>query len=96
MCIRDRTNIDNLVMLCRYHNRVNDDDVRAASGVTSGAPGGESHRGRDRNRGRRRGRIDMIRGRPTWVSPRGYPVPNAYHPYGAMQLLFDHPPAKPG
>ena len=91
-----QTNINNLVMLCRYHNRVNDDDARTASGVTRGAPGGESHRSRDWNRGRRRGRIDMIRGRPTWVSPRGYPVPNAYHPYGAMQLLFDHPPAGPG
>ena len=36
----------------------------------------------------RRGRVINIRGRPTWVSPRGYPVPNTTHPYGAMNVLF--------
>lgn len=34
------------------------------------------------------GRIENVRGAPTWVSPRGYAVPNSYHPYGAMQTLF--------
>lgn len=60
------TNMRNLAMLCRYHNRTNDDDT---------------HR-------KRRGRIENVRGAPTWVSPRGYAVPNNYHPYGAMQTLF--------
>ena len=87
-----KTNLDNLVMLCRYHNRVNDDDARAASGGSNPGRG----RGRGRSRGRRRGRIEMIRGRPTWVSPRGYPVPNTYHPYGAMELLFGDKPRGPG
>lgn len=97
-----KTNLDNLVMLCRYHNRVNDDDGGAASGAPRAAPGGAASggsnpgRGRGRGRGRRRGRIEMIRGRPTWVSPRGYPVPNTYHPYGAMELLFGDKPRGPG
>lgn len=60
------TNIANLAPLCRYHNRVNDDDPRR----------------------RKRGRIEMVRGTPTWVSPRGYHVPNTLHPFAAMQLLF--------
>lgn len=89
-----KTNLDNLVMLCRYHNRVNDDDARAASGGSN--PGRGRGRSRGRGRGRRRGRIEMIRGRPTWVSPRGYPVPNTYHPYGAMELLFGDKPRGPG
>lgn len=61
-----QTNMNNLAMLCRYHNRTNDDDA---------------HR-------RRRGRIENVRGAPTWVSPRGYAVANSSHPYGAMQSLF--------
>lgn len=60
------TNIANLAPLCRYHNRVNDDDPQR----------------------RKRGRIAMVRGTPTWCSPRGYHVPNSLHPYAAMQLLF--------
>lgn len=35
-----------------------------------------------------RGRITFIRGRPIWRSPRGYPVANKVHPFGAMTLLF--------
>lgn len=62
------TNINNLAMLCPYHNQINDDDQRV--------------------RKRRAGRIAMQRGRPVWISPRGYPVPNRYHPYSAMELLF--------
>ena len=60
------TNMDNLSVLCRYHNRTNDDDPH-----------------RDH-----RGRIQMRGGTPTWVSPRGTPVPNTTHQYGAMHLLF--------
>ena len=60
------TNMDNLSVLCRYHNRTNDDDP---------------HR-------HHRGRIHMRNGTPTWVSPRGTPVPNTAHQYGAMHLLF--------
>ena len=37
---------------------------------------------------RNRGRIVSIRGTPVWVSPRGYPVANDVHPFGAMSLLF--------
>ncbi|MBX4390515.1 HNH endonuclease, partial [Mycobacterium tuberculosis] len=48
------TNMDNLVPLCRYHNRINDDDPWRTS----------------------RGRIEMIRGAPWWVSPRGYYLKN--------------------
>lgn len=60
------TNMSNLAVLCRYHNRTNDDDPGAA----------------------KRGRIEVIDGRPVWVSPRGYIVPNTYHPFGAMNQLF--------
>ena len=60
------TNMDNLAMLCRYHNRTNDDDPEHAY----------------------RGRVENIRGTPTWRSPRGYLVPNTVHPYGAMTLLY--------
>ena len=35
-----------------------------------------------------RGRIRRRRGSPVWVSPRGKPVPNNTHRYGAMHLLF--------
>ena len=35
-----------------------------------------------------RGRIRRRRGSPIWVSPRGKPVPNTTHRYGAMHLLF--------
>ena len=38
----------------------------------------------------RRGRIEMVRGTPTWRSPRGHLVPNTARPYGAMGLLFPH------
>lgn len=61
-----QTNMRNLTMLCRYHNRTNDDDDWV----------------------RHRGRIEVVNGSPTWVSPRGYPVANPYHPYGAMRTLF--------
>lgn len=37
---------------------------------------------------RHRGRIHNIRGTPTWVSPRGYPVANSHHRFGAMHLLY--------
>ena len=60
------TNMDNLSILCRYHNRTNDDDPD------------RQHRGRIRMRG----------GTPTWFSPRGTPVPNTTHQFGAMHLLF--------
>ncbi|AQQ14948.1 HNH endonuclease [Corynebacterium glaucum] len=60
------TNIANLAPLCRYHNRVNDDDPQR----------------------RKRGRIEMVRGTPTWCSPRGYHVRNTLHPFAAMHLLF--------
>ena len=60
------TNMDNLAMLCRYHNRTNDDDPAHAY----------------------RGRVENIRGTPTWRSPRGYLVANTVHPYGAMTLLY--------
>ena len=60
------TNMGNLSVLCRYHNRTNDDDP---------------HRNH-------RGRIHIRNGTPTWVSPRGTPVPNTTHQYGAMHLLF--------
>ena len=61
-----QTNMNNLSVLCRYHNRTNDDDPEL----------------------RNRGRIVSIRGTPVWVSPRGYPVANDVHPFGAMSLLF--------
>lgn len=35
-----------------------------------------------------RGRIKNIRGAPVWCSPRGFPVANKVHPFGAMTLLF--------
>ena len=60
------TNMDNLSILCRYHNRTNDDDPARKN----------------------RGRIEIRAGTPTWVSPRGTPVPNNRHPYGAMKQLF--------
>ena len=60
------TNMDNLSVLCRYHNRTNDDDPA------------HQHRGRIQIRG----------GTPIWVSPRGTPVVNTTHQYGAMHLLF--------
>lgn len=60
------TNLANLAPLCRYHNRVNDDDPRQ----------------------RTRGRVERIRGAPVWVSPRGHPVPNTRHPFGALLSLF--------
>ena len=60
------TNLNNLAPLCRYHNRVNDDDLH------------KPHRGH----------IEMRTGTPTWISPKGYPVVNTTHPYGAMQTVF--------
>ena len=60
------TNMNNLAMLCRYHNRTNDDDPAHAH----------------------RGRVENIRGVPTWRSPRGHLVANTVHPYGAMTLLY--------
>ncbi|MCP1388368.1 HNH endonuclease [Corynebacterium sp. TA-R-1] len=60
------TNLNNIAMLCSYHNGVNDDDPAHPS----------------------RGRVEMVRGTPTWHSPNGHPVPNPVHPYGAMQTLF--------
>ena len=63
------TNLSNLVPLCRYHNRVNDDDPWRQA----------------------RGRVEPIRGAPIWVSPRGYPVLNERHPFGALRSLFGVP-----
>ncbi|MCZ9293043.1 HNH endonuclease signature motif containing protein [Corynebacterium meitnerae] len=63
------TNLNNLVPLCRYHNRVNDDDPWRQA----------------------RGRVERIRGAPVWVSPRGYPVINERHPFGALSSLFGNP-----
>ena len=42
----------------------------------------------DDPRRRQRGRIEMRRGTPVWVSPRGTPVPHMHHRYGAMTTLF--------
>lgn len=42
----------------------------------------------DNPRRRQRGRIEMSRGTPIWVSPRGTPVPQIHHRYGAMTTLF--------
>ncbi len=42
----------------------------------------------DDPRRRQRGRIEMRRGTPVWVSPRGTPVPHMHHRYGAMATLF--------
>lgn len=42
----------------------------------------------DNPRRRQRGRIEMSRGTPIWVSPRGIPVPRTHHPFGAMTTLF--------
>ena len=47
-----------------------------------------NHTNDDDPRRRNRGRIVKIRGRPVWRSPRGYPVTNKVHPFGAMSLLF--------
>ena len=63
------TNVNNLTPLCRYHNRVNDDDPWRQA----------------------RGRVERIRGEPVWVSPRGYPVMNDRHPFGALRSLFGDP-----
>ncbi|MCT1683309.1 HNH endonuclease [Corynebacterium appendicis] len=48
----------------------------------------------DDPRRRQRGRIEMRQGTPIWVSPRGTPVPQMHHSYGAMVTLFgsDPPP----
>lgn len=48
----------------------------------------------DDPRRRQRGRIEMRQGTPIWVSPRGTPVPQMHHRYGAMATLFgsDPPP----
>ena len=40
----------------------------------------------------KRGRIEMRGGTPVWVSPRGRPVPQRHHPYGAMTTLFGTDP----
>ncbi|WP_297851344.1 HNH endonuclease signature motif containing protein [uncultured Corynebacterium sp.] len=61
-----QTNMNNLSVLCRYHNLTNDDDPLR----------------------KHRGRIRIRHGTPVWVSPRGKPVPNTTHQYGAMHLLF--------
>lgn len=37
---------------------------------------------------KKRGRIENVNGTPIWMSPRGFHVRNAYHPFGAMQQLF--------
>ena len=58
------TNLDNLAPLCRYHNRINDDDPRTT----------------------KRGRIEMIRGAPWWVSPHGHRAKNTDR--GALDQLF--------
>ena len=66
--------MDNLTMLCSYHNRVNDDDP----GVTGGLA----------KRRRRAGHITLIRGRPAWQPEWGPPIENTAGPPGAMRLLF--------
>ena len=63
-CQGGHTNLDNLVPLCRYHNRINADNPKHTN---------------------RRGRMERIRGRPAWVSPRGYPV---FPPGGLMDRMF--------
>ncbi|MGV0394341.1 HNH endonuclease signature motif containing protein [Corynebacterium riegelii] len=68
------TNMDNLTMLCSYHNRVNDDDP----GVTGGLA----------KRRRRAGHITLIHGRPAWQPEWGPPIENTAGPPGAMRLLF--------
>ena len=69
------TNLGNLAPVCRYHNRTNDDDHSARP---AGSPGNG------------RGHIEISRGVPVWVSPRGYRIPNPYHSrFGAMAALFD-------
>ncbi|AIL96680.1 HNH endonuclease signature motif containing protein [Corynebacterium ureicelerivorans] len=35
-----------------------------------------------------RGSVRRVGGTPMWVSPHGWRVPNSYHPYGAMSVLF--------
>lgn len=40
----------------------------------------------------KRGRIEMRCGTPVWISPRGRPVPQTHHPYGAMSTLFGTDP----
>lgn len=68
------TNMDNLTMLCSYHNRVNDDDPGATGGLAK--------------RRRRAGHITLIRGRPAWQPEWGPPIENTAGPPGAMRLLF--------
>lgn len=64
------TNLANLAPLCRYHNRINDDDPSR----------------------QKRGRIEIRGGTPVWISPRGTPVPQTWHPFGAMRTLFGPDP----
>ena len=42
----------------------------------------------DDPRRRKRGRIEIREGTPTWVSPTGHARRNKRHPYGAMETLF--------
>ena len=42
----------------------------------------------DDPRAKSRGRVEMVRGAPRWVSPRGKAVANPRHGPGAMELLF--------
>lgn len=70
------TNLANLAIACRYHNRTNNDDPDLPT------------RRSGFKKVRHRGRIENRSGRRVWVSPRGQPVTNSYHRYGAMDVLF--------
>ena len=72
------TNLNNLAPLCRFHNRMNDDDPHRNRRANGRSPVDEH----------RRGHIAFIRGAPVWISPQGYAVPNERHRYGAMHCLF--------
>lgn len=86
------TNMDNLTMLCSYHNAINDDgphpsaDHSAAQGSTRGTARGGA-------RPRNAGTMIRLRGTPMWRSPKGYAVPNPHPHYasGAMISLFGDP-----
>ncbi|MBG6122007.1 HNH endonuclease signature motif containing protein [Corynebacterium aquatimens] len=69
------TNLDNLAVVCRYHNRVNDDDYAT------------SQRG---GRGNGRGRVGHVGPEKVWVSPSGHAVHHDVNAqWGAMHQLFD-------
>lgn len=75
--------MDNLTMLCSYHNAINDDGPHPSTRGT--ARGGA--------RPRNAGTMIRLRGTPMWRSPKGYTVPNPHPHYasGAMISLFGDP-----